>query len=144
MSFAIFDALQRFLGLGSHRLMKKLRRNGVRPDIVLPGHIAIDMGQMMLFNIDREVGIRFSETTDLQVRNLGEEGFMDNYVLSLETSRYDMPRLDWRISNSRPEAEQAARIIGDVLSGALLSADSERLPRSTKALAHGFGLIPAS
>ena len=130
--------LQRILGLGPHRLLRKLRRNGVRPDILLPGSIAIDMTKMLLFNIEREVAIRFAEVNDIALRNAGEEGFMENYVLTLETSRYDIPRLEWRISNVRQEAEQVARILGDILSGALLSADSKRLPASTKVLAGNF------
>ncbi|HVI51932.1 MAG TPA: hypothetical protein VM661_12025 [Candidatus Sulfotelmatobacter sp.] len=138
---ALFHHVQRVLGLGRHRLLRKLRRNGVRPDILLPGHIVIDISRMVLFNIDQEVTVRFAEINGIDVGNQGEEGFMDSYVLSVDTTRYDMPRLEWRISNVRRDAEQVARIIDDVLSGALLTADSKRLPASTKALSGCFASI---
>lgn len=132
---AAFRRLQARLGLGRPGLARKLRRNGVRPDILLPGGIVVDLTGPVLFNLATEVSLRFGEINGIAVDNTGETGFMDNYVLSLETLRHDMPRLEWRISNSRRDAEQVARIIGDVLTGALMTPDNARLPARTRVLA---------
>lgn len=119
----------------AERQQRRLRRNNVRADILLPGGIVVDMGRLLLFHLSSEVTLRLSEINGLSIANQGEEGFMENYMLAVETTRYDQPRLNWYISNSRRDAEQVARIIGDFLTGALMSADNVSLPASTRLLA---------
>ncbi len=115
-------------------LRAKLRRHNIRPDVVVPGNIAIDMGQETIFNIAREVGVGLAEIASVSVYNAGEPGFMDNYILSIRTTNYAHPRLDWPLSTVRDEADQAALIIGDVVSGAFPPSAVDALPANVKAL----------
>ena len=94
-----------------------LRKHRIHADIVLPGQIAIDLKKLVFFNIRRRIGIGMRDMADLGVRNVGEPGFMDHYVLSIETM--DHTHLQWRLCTDQDQGEQAARTVNDVLCGVL-------------------------
>ncbi len=109
--------VRKALGLKGAAQAVILRKHGLHADIVLPGQIAIDLKKLVFFNIRRRIGIGMRDMADLGVRNVGEPGFMDHYVLSIETM--DHTRLQWRLCTDQDQGEQAARTVRDVLRGAL-------------------------
>ena len=132
-----------FLGTGPTELAAKLRANDIQPDIVIPGNIAIDIGKLVIYNIGQEIGINLAEITDISIYNAGEAGFMDNYLLSMKTSRYDHPHMEWRISNVKQDADQAALVITNFISGVLMSPDDAALPQNIRDLSRTLATLSA-
>ena len=115
----IIPFLKRLFSSSTGKLRYVLNKNGISPDIILPGNIVIDTRKQVLFHSPTQKSLRQGDILFASIANSGEAGFMDRFVLQIRTrNAIGLPQ-EWQIGCDAEEADQVAIIVDDFLAGTL-------------------------